>query len=111
MALIKRASKPNVVSIFENPVPGSNTIYIEGEGYNETTLAPIFNAAMFMSYAQPQSFLFGSNLYRANINETNNIRSGDLAMTMVVTKEAASTNQTTLTRATDQNNRQHNVSF
>lgn len=111
MALIKRASKPNVVSIFENPVPGSNTIYLEGEGYNETTLSPIFNAAMFMSYAQPQSFLFGSNLYRANQTETVNIRSGDLSMTMLLSKEAASTNQTTLTRTTDGNNRQHNVSY
>jgi hypothetical protein len=111
MALIKKASKPGVVSVFENPMPGSNTIYIEGEGYNETTLAPIFNAAMFMCYGQPQTFLFGTNLYRANDGNSYNVRSGDLAFSLVLTKESASTNQTTVTRATDANNRQHNVSY
>jgi hypothetical protein len=111
MALIKRASKINVASIFENPVPGSNTIYLESEGYNETTLSPIFNAAMFMSYGQPQSFLFGSNLYRANNGLLNEFRSGDLSMTMLLSKEAASTNQNILTRATSGNDKQHNVSY
>ena len=43
MAIIKRASKKGVTAVWEDIRPGSNWIYIEGEGHNKTTLAPVFN--------------------------------------------------------------------
>lgn len=109
MPLIKRASKKDIVSVFENPMSTSSVIYIEGEGYNKSTLAPIFNSAMYMYYGQPATFNVGSNLYRASDQNSYNHRSGDSGLTMLLTKETAYCNQTTLTRGS--NYRQTNISF
>ena len=47
MALIKKASKKGVTSVWEDDRSGAgnNYIYIEGEGHNKTTLAPVFNTS------------------------------------------------------------------
>ena len=45
MAIIKKPSKKGVTTIWEDNRPGSNWIYIEGEGHNKTTLAPVFNTS------------------------------------------------------------------
>lgn len=43
MALIKKNSKQGVTAVWEDPITGSNFIYIDNEGHNKTTLAPIMN--------------------------------------------------------------------
>jgi hypothetical protein len=45
MTKIKSAAH-RVCSVFESPNPSHSVIYIEGEGHNKTTLAPLFNATM-----------------------------------------------------------------
>lgn len=45
MALIKKSSKQGVTAVWEDPVTGSNYIYLDNEGHNKTTLAPIMNAS------------------------------------------------------------------
>lgn len=45
MALIKKSSKQGVTAVWEDPVTGSNYIYLENEGHNKTTLAPIMNTS------------------------------------------------------------------
>ena len=44
MALIKKNSKQGVTAVMEDPVTGSNYIYIDNDAHNKTTLAPIMNA-------------------------------------------------------------------
>lgn len=44
MPQIKQSNKINCVAVFEDPRPGANTIYLFGDGHNETTLAPIFDS-------------------------------------------------------------------
>lgn len=110
MPLIKRASKRDIPSVFENPSSNSTMVYVEGEGYNKTTLAPVFNSSMYMYYGQPSTYIFtGANLYRPTNVETYNFRSGDSGFSMLLTKETAYCSQTSLTRGSNQ--RPTNVSW
>ena len=45
MALIKKSSKQGVTAVWEDPITGSSYIYLENEGHNKTTLAPIMNTS------------------------------------------------------------------
>ena len=45
MTKIKSAAH-RVCSVFESPNPNHSVMYIEGEGHDKTTLAPLFNATM-----------------------------------------------------------------
>jgi len=92
MAEIKQASKRNVCSVLEDINPNTNTIYLESEGHNKSTLAPIFNGSMYMYTGEAKDSLWGQNIYR---NDENNYsqRSGDGASTMALGKEVAYFNQ------------------
>jgi hypothetical protein len=95
MPKIKNASRIDLISLFENPYPDSNTIYIEGEGYDKNTLAPKFNSSMYFYPGEYQTYDFGSNYVRYSDPEPYNMRSGDHAGTMCLTKPVATTNQNT----------------
>ena len=107
MAEIKQASKRNVCSVFEDINPSTNTIYLESEGHNKSTLAPIFNGSMYMYTGQPKDSLWGQNIY-INADETHVQRSGDGASTMALGKEVAYCNQEDNTVA---NHRVTNIPF
>jgi len=107
MAEIKTPSKANVCSVFEDMNPNTNTIYLEGEAYNKSTLAPIFNAAMYMYTGEGQTYTQGSNIYRPTDVNTYNQRSGDGPGTMALAKETAFSMQGENTG----NNRNTNVPF
>jgi len=50
MAIIKTIRNPvNVASMFEDPQPGSDYIYIQHDQYSKTTLNPIFNGGLVLS--------------------------------------------------------------
>lgn len=66
MAIIKYATKKDVISVFEDPNPGKNTIYLEGEGYLKDTLSYKHNSHMFMSPGGNRIDYRGSNIHYKN---------------------------------------------
>lgn len=68
MAIIKYATKKDVISVFEDPNPGKNTIYLEGEGYIKDSLAYKHNSHMFMTPGGSRIDYRGSNIHIKNEN-------------------------------------------
>ena len=68
MAIIKYATKKDVISVFEDPNPGKNTIYLEGEGYLKDSLAYKHNSHMFMTPGGSRIDYRGSNIHIKNEN-------------------------------------------
>lgn len=66
MAIIKYATKKNVISVFEDPNPGKNTIYLEGEGYLKDSLAYKHNSHMFMTPGGSRIDYRGTNIHLKN---------------------------------------------
>ena len=64
MAIVKYATKRDVISVFEDINTGKNTIYLEGEGFNKTTLAYKHNSHMIMLPGSSRTNYIGSNIYR-----------------------------------------------
>lgn len=106
MAIIKYATKKDVISVFEDPNPGKNTIYLEGEGYLKDSLAYKHNSHMFMTPGGSRIDYRGSNIHIKNENilvtvATNTIganpRSGLFpGGTMALTKDVGYAGHTTL---------------
>ena len=47
MAILKKVNYPiDTAAVFEDPTPGANTIYIQFDGYDRNTLAPLFNRSV-----------------------------------------------------------------
>lgn len=61
MAKIKNSNKTNVVAVFEDPRPASNTLYFCGDGHNKATLAPNFDQYLLMSPTDPAFTQYGRN--------------------------------------------------
>lgn len=99
MAKIKKSSKINVVSVFEDINPANNTIYLEGEGYNKSTLAPLFDAAMYMQSALPTTSYLGDNVAYLTGGDYAITASGKGPGTMALGKETAYTQQNVTTRS------------
>jgi hypothetical protein len=106
MAIIKYATKKGVISVFEDPNPGKNTIYLEGEGYLKDTLAYKHNSHMFMTPGGSRVDYRGSNIHLKNSNIVQTIapsvigaipRSGGFpGSTMALTKDVGYFGHTTL---------------
>lgn len=100
MAIMKYSTKRDVVSVFEDLSPGKNTIYIEGEGFNKTTLAYKHNSHMFMAdggrtnYIGVNRFLPNNNTTWAAATGVTGVKSGSTGgSTMVLAKDVAYCNQ------------------
>ena len=48
MARIKRASRSDTVPVFEDPRPSKNTVYLEHQAHDKTTLATKFGGTLRM---------------------------------------------------------------
>jgi hypothetical protein len=108
MAIIKYSTKKDVISVFEDPNPGKNTIYLEGEGYIKDSMAYKHNSHMFMTpggdrinYRGTNIHLKTSPLLAAVPGNTSVLapvtRSGLFAgMTMALTKDVGYAGHTTL---------------
>lgn len=106
MAIIKYATKKGVISVFEDPNPGKNTIYLEGEGYLKDTLAYKHNSHMFMTPGGSRVDYRGSNIHLKNSNILQSVapnvlgaisRSGLFpGSTMALTKDVGYAGHTTL---------------
>lgn len=68
MAIVKYSTKKDVISIFEDINPGKNTIYLEGDGFNKTTLAYKHNSHMFMTPGGFRTSYVGANKYERTSN-------------------------------------------
>lgn len=89
MAKIKRPSKKAVCSVFEDIIPENNTIYLEGEGHNKTTLAPLFNSAMYMWNGLGSEEVYGANQSYQTGTDNQTAWSGQGFNTMALAKETA----------------------
>jgi len=106
MAIIKYATKKDVISVFEDPNPGKNTIYLEGEGYLKDSLAYKHNSHMFMTPGGSRIDYRGTNIHIKNepitvsLGGTSygpNPRSGTFAgQTMALVKDVGYFGHTTL---------------
>ena len=95
MPKIKSASKKGIVSVFQSADPSTNTIYIEGEGFNKSTLAPLFDSAINMTAGSTRPTNYGGeNIYRLTNGDTTVRRAGDTGMTLVLPKMTAVCTQT-----------------
>jgi len=109
MAKIKKSSKQNTIALVENP--WKNTVYIEGDGFNKNTLAPLFDAPMIMSKGSTavSGYTLGQGNYaRNNDGNTYNIRMGMGGWTGALAKETAYCIQN---QSGTGNDRQNNVEF
>jgi hypothetical protein len=97
MPKIKSSSKKDVISVFESKNPLLNTIYLEGEGYDKSTLAPIFDSGMYMTPAADKTSYRGQNIHRFGNNGNTTYRAGSPGGTLVLPKSYAVSIQTVAT--------------
>lgn len=107
MALIKKTSKQGVTAVWEDPVTGSNYIYLDNEGHNKTTLAPIMNTAALVKHnssGPADSHVFDQyyNYYQED-GGYNLMRAGDNGL-LHLTKETMHDRQHNLTGNDARNN-------
>lgn len=97
--------------VIESPNPNHTRIWIEGDGHDKTTLAPIFGSFMHlrkdMDKNQARQYQNSPNRYYA-VDNTMTFRSGCGPNTMALTKSTTYSPQTTFTY---QNSRHNNVDY
>lgn len=89
MAIIKYSSKRGIVSVLEDPRAGYNTIYLEGEAYVKSTLAPIFNGTIYLERTGDKTFGAGENIYNNSTSAPFDRSGGSGPGTMSLNKEVA----------------------
>ena len=91
MARIKRASRSDTVPVFEDPRPSKNTVYLEHQAHDKTTLATKFGGTLRMRTSSSNedfnAYASGNYIQLQNTSTTSG-RAGS-SYTMGVTKEAA----------------------
>ena len=85
MAKVKNSNKKNVVAVFEDPRPGSNTLYFCGDGHNKATLAPNFDQYLLMNPTEP-----GFTQYGRNNTTVDEYSAGAPGYSMALTKQTTS---------------------
>lgn len=112
MAKVRETHKSNAPMVLESPNPNSSRIFIEYEGHDKSTLAPVFGSHVYPSRGRtPVSGAaqnLGSNYYRPTSSDGYAVRSGDGSTTMSLTKETAYSPQTTYSTG---NNVHSNVGY
>lgn len=89
MAIIKYSSRRGIVSVFEDPRAGNNTIYLEGEAYVKSTLSPIFNGSIYLDRTGDKTFGAGENVYNNTSGGAVDRSGGSAPGTMSLNKEVA----------------------
>lgn len=89
MAIIKYSSKRGIVSVFEDPRAGNNTIYLEGEAYVKSTFAPIFNGSIYLERTGDKTFGAGENVYNNTSGGAVDRSGGSAPGTMSLNKPVA----------------------
>lgn len=91
MAKIKRASRLSAVSVFEDPRPSKNTIYLDHQAHDKTTLATKFGGTLRLkSSSESDDFnaYTSGNYIELTVTDAHSLRAG-APTTMALTKETA----------------------
>jgi len=91
MAKIKRASRGSAVSVFEDPRPSKNTIYLDHQTHDKTTLATKFGGTLRLkpsSESDDFSAYTSGNWIELTVTDAHSLRAGN-PTTMALTKETA----------------------